>query len=214
VTFMAQMMYNGCDQPLGIACNEYVAVALDENGMAQCFGEYPSYDEYVYFLRLNCAVPNDPEVMEPFSPLTWNRDNSALKVYRANARLDGSSTFDLNDWIANNGDGQWQNWWVEEGGIYFEENAEAPACAVSVTTPTTPDAVRLEIGQHGTFEVISNTNGRCILVDAFGRLVVDTPIKVGSQQFALPNAHSGVYAAVIVNAHGAIALTSKFSWIH
>ena len=38
----------------GIACNEYVAVCIDNMGKARVFGDYPNYQEFAYFIQGNC----------------------------------------------------------------------------------------------------------------------------------------------------------------
>jgi cyanophycinase-like exopeptidase len=195
MTFMAQMSNWGVAQPLGIACNEYVAVAIDENGIAHCFGEYPDYEEYVYFLRQGCESPFGPEVIEPMNSLTWNRNEAALSVYRANARLDGSATFDLNDWLSNNGDGQWQNWWVENGIFSTTENTNAPLCSiVDVGENTRQNGSNMQ-WINGSVLVCNNqlTDNGIWIMDAAGRVVLKEIIYKGDQSFDLSGLATGVY---------------------
>lgn len=210
VAFMAQMANWGVTQARGIACNEYVAVAIDENGIAHCFGEYPQYEEYVYFLRLNCDVPNGPEVIEPMESLTWNRNNAALKVYRANGRLDGSSTFDLNNWVDNNADGQWQNWWVESGEIFFTENASAPDCTLSANEPkTSAGDVVVTDPYLGKITVQCPFNGRMLMHDALGRCVLNIQLQQGSQEVSIPQHLTGLSSLVVLNADGQRVFSKK-----
>ena len=86
VAFMAQMSNWGVAQPLGIACNEYVAVAIDENGFARCFWDNSEYDEYVMILRHGCYSPGGPEVLDPWAYPTWNRSKQALFVLQSKAK--------------------------------------------------------------------------------------------------------------------------------
>jgi cyanophycinase len=113
--FLARMAEATQSRSFGIAANEYTAVCIDENGLARAFGEYPEYEEdVVFFLQANCQDDFLPEVMEAGVPLTWNRGQSAVKVYAIPARMEGSGSMDLNDWQNVQG-GEWQNWYVEEG---------------------------------------------------------------------------------------------------
>ena len=101
----------------GIAANEYTAVAIDEFGLAQAFGEYPEYEEdYVFFLQANCQDEFLPETMEEGVPLAWDRGHSAVKVYAVPARTGGAGVFDLSDWQTGIG-GEWQNWYVQDGEL-------------------------------------------------------------------------------------------------
>ena len=126
----------------GIACEEYVAVCVDTLGIAKIYGEYPSYDEQAYFIQVNCEIPNNfPETCQSSLPLTWNQGNQALKVFKANGTMQGTSTFDLNNWHNGTG-GVWENWWVENG-VLNTNTGSAPACLSSITDldfkyPTNP----------------------------------------------------------------------------
>lgn len=115
--FLARMAEATQNRSFGIAANEYTAVCIDENGLARAFGEYPEYEEdVVFFLQANCQDEFLPEVMEAGTPLTWNRGQSAVKVYALPARVEGSGSMDLNDWQSVQG-GEWQNWYVEAGEL-------------------------------------------------------------------------------------------------
>lgn len=116
VVFLARLVENYHEQVFGIACNEWTAVCVDDTGIARVFGEYPDYDEYAYFLKSNCFSEIGGEVIQPNTPLTWNRGGQAVNVYQAPGRIDGSTTFDLNDWKTSSG-GNWQNWFVENGNL-------------------------------------------------------------------------------------------------
>lgn len=130
VTFMARMEFDLGQRAFGIASDEYTAVCVEPDGTARAFGDYPEYDDYVYFLQSNC-LHDGPEVIEDGMPLTWNRDNEAIQVYKVPASNDGQNTFDLNNWESGSG-GSWQYWWVEEGTLMTNENGGVPNCAVSV----------------------------------------------------------------------------------
>ena len=53
MTFLARALTDWNISARGIACDEYTAICIDTNGIANIFGEYPAYDEDVYFLQIN-----------------------------------------------------------------------------------------------------------------------------------------------------------------
>jgi cyanophycinase-like exopeptidase len=114
----------------GIACDEYTAVCVDENGIARVFGGHPTYDDNAYFLQVNCAVFGaGAEQCQPGMPLTWNLGGEAAKVYQVKGNQTGSKTFDLNDWSTGTG-GVWRHWYVDNG-VLFETSGSSPTCLVS-----------------------------------------------------------------------------------
>lgn len=140
VGFLARIAEATQSQSFGIAANEYTAACIDENGKARVFGEYPEFEEdIVFFLQANCQDEFLPEVMEAGTPLTWNRGQSAVKVYAVPARTDGSGHMDLTDWQTVQG-GEWQNWYVEDGTLVRipETNGD---CADVLSSSAGPVAV-------------------------------------------------------------------------
>ena len=129
VVFMSRMLNDHGVVAKGIACDEYTAVCIDENGMAYVYGEHPDYDDYAYFLQVNCEYPfNVPETIQANEPLTWNMNGEALKVYFAPGTTDGSVQFDLNNWKEATG-GSWQHWYVTNGTL-IEHNGTQIDCGV------------------------------------------------------------------------------------
>lgn len=133
LAFMARIYADGYPQSLGIACNEYVATVIDENGVAYAYGEWPDYEEYVYFIRHGCEDDLIPENCIEGEPLTWERNQHATYVYRLNATTSGANLFSLNDWMTGNG-GNWQEWWVVDGDEYFNEVSFGPTCPLETVT--------------------------------------------------------------------------------
>jgi cyanophycinase-like exopeptidase len=134
--FLAKMMTDLNINPRGIASEEYTAVCIDENGIARVFGNYPNNDDFAYFLQTNCTLPNTPETCQNATPLTWDRNQQALKVCKIAGTPDGSSFFDLNDWTSNSG-GAWKHWYVQNG-------------IFTTTTGTAPTNVALNISGNTT----------------------------------------------------------------
>lgn len=115
--FLSRMVTDFGFNAKGIACNEYTAVCIDENGMARVYGDYPNYEEAAYFLQTNCEVTdNIPENCSANNPLEWNQNSSAVKVYKIYGTNNGANTFDLNNWETGEG-GIWQNWYVTNGNL-------------------------------------------------------------------------------------------------
>ncbi len=115
----------------GIGCNEYTAVCIDADGIARVYGEWPQYPEYAFFLQINCLEPDGPETLEPAVPLTWFRDGTAVKTYKVAGTMQGSNTFDLNDWLTGSG-GTWEDWSVQQGVLTTVPGDPAPDCITGV----------------------------------------------------------------------------------
>ncbi len=129
VVFMARMLNDQGTMAKGIACDEYTAVCIDENGMASVYGEFPNYDDNAYFLQVNCEYKfNFPETILSNTPLTWNVNGEAVKVYFTRGTVDGSQQFNLNNWTEGTG-GNWQHWYVNSGTL-VEHNGTPIDCSV------------------------------------------------------------------------------------
>ncbi|MDP4952805.1 MAG: Type 1 glutamine amidotransferase-like domain-containing protein [Flavobacteriales bacterium] len=128
-TFLARKYVDTGNPTFGIACDEYAAVSIDENGQARVWGDAPNYDDYVYFIRPNCDV-GLPEFCEEGEALTWNYNGLALAVLRFNSIDDGSDWFDLNNWVDHQG-GEWLAWSVIAGNLQ-EVPTVAPDCSVGI----------------------------------------------------------------------------------
>lgn len=116
MTFLARAIKDWGIDAKGIACDEYTSVCIDNDGKAYVFGDFPTYDDNVYFLQVNCVAPNEPELCEAGEDLNWVRSNQAVKVYHIQAETTGDKYFDLNNWEEGNG-GTWENWYVENGNF-------------------------------------------------------------------------------------------------
>ena len=132
VTFLARIFQDYAVAPHGIGCDEYTAVCIDTNGIGYVYGDYPAYDDYAYFLQPNCVLPHYPENCNSGQPLTWDRSNEAVKVYKVAGTQNGNNTFNLNDWLTGNG-GAWQNWYVTNGTLNIDTPAIAPNCPTSIS---------------------------------------------------------------------------------
>lgn len=131
VSFLARLMTDEAIMPFGIACDEYTAVCIDANGTASVYGEWPSYDDFAYFIQPNCWPPNEPEVCQVGSPLSWDRNMMALKVYVINGEASGSRTFDMIDKESGVG-GTWQDWYIINGILTIVGNTSPINCNTGV----------------------------------------------------------------------------------
>lgn len=127
VSFLARIQQDFGSNPKAIACNEYTAVCIDSSGIASVFGDYPNYDEFAYFVELNCEIQNNvPENCSSNQTLTWSQNNEALKVHRIGGKNDGTPKFDVKNWLPVNDD-VWLNWSVIDG-VFQEVVAEIANC--------------------------------------------------------------------------------------
>jgi cyanophycinase-like exopeptidase len=125
--FLSRIYNDFSVQGKAIACDEYTAVCIDNNGTAKVYGGYPQYDDYAYFVEVNCEIPDpSPETCISGTPLTWSHNNEALKVYKIAGTINGGNTFNLNNWQNNTG-GTWLNWSVNQG-LFSESIGSQPNC--------------------------------------------------------------------------------------
>lgn len=126
LTFIARMNDELGAHSFGIACDEYTAVCIDSSGLGAVYGEWPEYDDYAFFIQMNCEDENQPEQMQIGVPFTWNYNGQAAKVYKVGGTTNGNHFLDLNDWLTGNG-GEWLHWYADDG-IFYEGNGSAPNC--------------------------------------------------------------------------------------
>lgn len=132
VTFLARILTDYGVVGKGIACDEYTAVCVDTNGLARIFGEYPQYDDNIYFIQPNCELEDfSPETCTDGQSLNWHRNGLALKVYKVKGTLAGDKTFDLSNWASGNG-GEWEHWYVEDGILTETEGTAIDCQSVAV----------------------------------------------------------------------------------
>ena len=202
VVFLAHILQNYGVQAKGIACNEYTAVCVDENGIASVYGEYPQYDEFAYFIAKNCELngaPTNPEVYSSGVPLTWDYSGEVLKAYKVPGTMTGVNTFDLNDWVTGSG-GEWLNWSVD-AGTFTEVVSSAPVCAINVnelfqdelTIYPNPAKDKLEI-KFATYQERTIS-----LIDLNGRVLQIEESKSSVCELDVSNLPNGVYSIRVVS---------------
>lgn len=174
--FMARMSKDYGIRPFGIACNEYVAVCIGTNGIAEVYGDYPNYQEFAYFLQGNCFTPNAPENCVAGQTLTWDRSHEAVKVYKVPGTNGGHNTFNLNTWKDGTG-GTWEDWYAVNGVFSIDSTtAIAPECTfvgieadiksgISVYPNPSHDFLLVKMDKNMSFSfIIRDIQGKEILV--------------------------------------------------
>lgn len=174
ITFLARIFMDYGVQAKGIACQEYTAVCIDTNGLAKIYGEYPAYDETVYFLQTNCEILDiTPEECSLNNPLDWNKGGEAVKVYVVKGTMTGANTFDLSDWQTGSG-GVWENWYVDNGVLIEELGSQINCSSVGVVQNKFENDIRLF--PNPANETLSVTLNSAItnidIIDVHGKVVI------------------------------------------
>ena len=129
ITFMARLFTDYGFLPVGIACEEYTAVCIDTAGIATVYGEYPDYEDLVYFLQVNCQEPNSPQQCIPGQPLQWQLDELTVHATVLAGTPSGTSSIDLYDMENITGPVfAFQNWQVNSGTLEVLPFEEAYTC--------------------------------------------------------------------------------------
>lgn len=197
LVFMGRLAALTNDQVYGIACNENVAVALTDDGQARVYGNSGTQD-HAYFMRTNCVSVFMPEIMLPNLPMTWNRNMSALKVYKVPGTLSGTHWFDVAAWEAGSG-GSWEHWWAING-VWNSGPGTEPDCAptgvsaspalpqVKISPNPADHSVKLGYGDEEAPQSI-------LLINALGQGVRSWP--ANSHQLSLEGLPRGTYTLLL-----------------
>jgi len=133
LTFMARMNNELGERSFGIACDEYTAVCIDSSGLGAVYGEWPEYDDFAFFVQMNCEEGNAPENMQAGVPFTWDFNGKAAKVYKVGGTTTGENYLDLKDWQTVNG-GEWLHWSAVDGAFNSETGSAADCNDVAIET--------------------------------------------------------------------------------
>jgi cyanophycinase-like exopeptidase len=201
VAFMARIFADWKIEPRGIACEEYSAVCIDTTGIAHCYGGGPQKKDYTYFLQVNCELTErEPEICIAGSPLSWDRGNQALKVYKVNGNATGENTFDLNDWISGIG-GAWEDWYVDSGNLVKQSGSQMNC---SQTTSLESVSGNLHIYPNPAYggSLIFRTSGNEIkgisIIDLSGKIVRTIAGQARHEVVAdIAELNKGVYLVVV-----------------
>lgn len=188
-----------------IACDEYTAVCIDTNGIARVFGNYPKYDDNAYFIQSNCElIDRSPENCSLGSPLTWFRQEQALKVYQVKGDSLGSNMFNLHTWQSGSG-GTWYDWSVQEG--VFQENQGLPInCSPNSLDYSLYDE-KIKVFPNPTYDILNISvdlnnlqNLNFLLFDQLGQLsYCNYERKNNLIILNLSSLNKGIYYLVLLN---------------
>lgn len=208
VSFMARIYSDFGTSPRAIACDEYTAVCIDTNGIASVYGGYPAYDDNAYFVQVNCELPvQSPEVIAPNTPLTWDLNAQALKVYRIKGDSSGTKTFDLNNWEDGSG-GEWFNWWVRNG-VFSEQSDTAINCSGMHVQPEdiftklhiypNPTAGRVQI----SVDALDLLQGELLVYNSLGQQIHPPQRAIpGGLELLFDGVSNGVYMVYLRGSNG------------
>ncbi len=166
-TFLARLVNDNQERFFAIACEEYTAVCIENNGIATVYGGYPEYDDKVYFIQTNCEGYGYPEVIQAGQPLTYTNNQKALHVLEMQATATGTETFDLTDWVTSNG-GNWQNWYISNGQL-FETSGQAPNCTLSSSISSNQTTLKYSVSESYLF--FNQTCDEIILYSTDGKVL-------------------------------------------
>ena len=223
LTFLARLTTDyDIAVPRAIACNEYVAVAIQPDGLAKVWGEWPDYEEYAYFVRPDCESLSSgsgpvPEVCTEGVPLTWGTSPEAngdedghggLLAAKVPAGYSGAVAFDLNTWTPL-GDAQWERWTADgegnfhSGPIPADESPENnPGCGLNLTNVEFPsdDAqedqkLELVLTEDHAWFIHSHHHSPLLgqLFAANGQIVRSLTLNAGAQPLLLPENAQGPF---------------------
>lgn len=173
-TFLARILTDQGLEARGIACNEYTAVCIDGDGIAHIYGGYPTYQEFAYFLRVDCANPSLPQQCTAGSPLIWNDNGVAVKGYKAPGVASGATTFNLNTWQEGVG-GSWEDW-TATGGLLTTVPAVPIDCTVGLSEFTS-EHITLYNTEAGVVIKGIDERSHIEMLDVSGRMIPFTYTK-------------------------------------
>lgn len=195
-TFLARLKTDYGIIPKGIACNEYVAVCIANDGIAHVYGDYPNYQEFAYFIQPNCNNINPIDNCQSGQSLTWNYGGEALKVYKVPGTMNGTNYFDVNNWqLATGFGGNWENW-SANNGVLTTVSGNAPSCSL---TNIKFDEDSFQISPNpidNYFYVKGIANEKITVYDSVGKTVLT--VAVNSNDFVdTSSLSSGIYLVKI-----------------
>jgi len=123
MVFLARLQAMTGERVFGLGLEEYTSACIDDNGIARIFGDFPSFDDYAYFIQVNCLDNTTPENLTSNQSLNWNLNQEAVKAYKVPGTPDGTNQFNVDTW-ENGVGGEWQNWWVDQGS--FQSQVSIP----------------------------------------------------------------------------------------
>lgn len=175
--FLARLQHDTLQNVKGIACNEYVAVCIGNDGKAHVYGDYPNYQEFAFFLQPNCENSGTAENCTANTPLTWNYAGQALKVYKVPGTMNGTNYFDVNNWQDGNGSGgSWEHWSVLNG-TFSANPGTAPDCILAKQDFNAENDISAVPNPFQEFiEIIAAGNCAVEMYDMLGKKVFESAL--------------------------------------
>jgi len=198
MAFLARLQEISGERVFGIGIDEFTAVCIDENGTAKIFGDFPNFDDYAYFIQVNCLTDSSPENLVANQTLNWNLGQQAVKAYKVAGTTDGSNQFDLNTWESGIG-GEWQNWWVDQGNFQFQSSS-----AIDCTTFSTANfnLTEIEIYPNPTRDILKLQSRLSIqkaeIFDLLGKKIRSYDLESTSASLELKDLKQGLYVLKVV----------------
>lgn len=196
--FLARMIADNNVRSFGIACNEFTAVCVDSAGEARVYGEIPAED-VAFFMQANCTPDYAPETMIDQTPVTWDRNGEAIKVYKIAGDYGAPNSFDLTDWETASG-GVWENWSIDNGVLSISAGATNPQCEtlsidvlnnIAFKAYPNPFVDEIKIDSQSPIDSVR-------LFDGLGRAI---DIELNNEKIAkLSNLKSGIYYLSVITA--------------
>lgn len=210
ITFLARIVQDYGTSARAIACDEFTAVCIDNNGVAKVFGGYPEYDDIAYFIQSNCELPSQiPENCTEDSPLTWDLNNQAVKAYVIKGGSSGNNTFDLDTWQTGNG-GVWENWSVTNGA-FQEQTGSSINCSLTSINDFSmeSDVVLYPNPATDLVNIFCNqvfvNKSQIQLLNNFGTKFIVPKKIIGHQiELDISNLNKGIYYLVVQSPDGII----------
>lgn len=194
LAMMARVVQDyGESQLIGIACNEYTAVAIDTAGQYRVFGDAANYPDYAYFAYDICdysITPNSPgQALDWLPPLRVvrisGRPNPQVVMQRQGTALDIAASYtdslEIQWWSAQQGNLQIQT----QGGCLLQNTPHRSAPTVALSPNPTRGALQVR-----SSEAIKKLH----LYDVLGREVWRATF-MGQKQLdvQLPELKAGLY---------------------
>lgn len=197
MAFLARLQNQNGERVFGIGLDEYTAACIDQNGIAHIYGGFPNFNDYAYFIQVNCLDSTSPETLSVNQALDWNLNQDAVKAYKVAGTSGGTNTFDLNTWEAGNG-GLWENWWVNQGS-FQSQNASPIDCdnLSSVEFETTS----LHIYPNPVQDMLNINSGQNIInikvYNIKGQILKSKSLKTNKTQVNFRDFSKGIYLTKI-----------------
>ncbi len=198
ITFLARIKTDYGVYAKAIACDEYTAVCIDNNGIARVFGGYPTYDDNAYFIQSNCGLSvQEPENCTVGNTLTWNLNGLAVKAYKIKGNSLGNGTFNLNTWQSGVG-GVWYDWSVTNG-TFSEQTGVALNCSPLSVAESSKSEIEIYPNPTSgkvkvTLSIVNGKENKFCLYNTLGQKIDVTMTKKDNIiEFDISDLNKGLY---------------------